>query len=345
MKAVVLQEGVLTVEDVPEPLPGEGQLLLSTRTCGICGTDLHAHHHIDSFLAGLTASGSPLPVDPRGKIIMGHEFCGEVVGRGPNTSNRIPDGRLVVALPFVTGAHGAEYVGYSNRFPGGFAEQIVITEKLAHEVPNGLSAERAALTEPFAVGAHAVARANIAPSSGVILVVGCGPIGLAVIAALKARGLGPVIAMDFAAGRRGFAEAIGADEVVDAAAETQKSVWARHGAGKRGRQAVVFECVGRPGIAQAIIDEVPRNAKVVIVGNALEACTIDQVKAFNLELEIVFAMNYAPAEFASTLADIAEGRIDTDAVSTQVIRADEVPQAFAELKAGERQSKVLIGFG
>jgi 2-desacetyl-2-hydroxyethyl bacteriochlorophyllide A dehydrogenase len=344
MKAVVLQDGALTMEDVPEPAPAEGQLLLSTRTCGICGTDLHARHHLDSFLQGLASSGSPLPTDPKGKVIMGHEFCGEVIGRGPSTSDRIGDGRLVVALPFLTGPRGAEYVGYSDQFPGGFAERMVITEKLAFEVPNGLPAEQAAMTEPFAVGVHAVARANIGSDPCAIMVVGCGPIGLAVIAALKARGLGPVIGVDFSAGRRRFAEAVGADEVVDAAAETQASIWARHGAGRRGRRAIVFECVGRPGVVQSIIDEVPRGTKVVVVGNSLEPSSIDQVKAFNLELEIVFAMNYSPAEFGQTLGDIAEGRIDTGAMLTGTVKPEGVEQAFTDLRDAERHAKILIRF-
>src|SRR5690606_11514362 len=111
----------------------------------------------------------------------------------------IGDGRLVVALPFITGPQGAEYVGYSNRFPGGFGERMVVTEKLAYEVPNGLPAQQAAMTEPFAVGAHAVARARIGEEPSVVMVVGCGPIGLAVIAALKARGIGPVIGTDYSA--------------------------------------------------------------------------------------------------------------------------------------------------
>ncbi|MET0378434.1 MAG: hypothetical protein ABW049_05510 [Spongiibacteraceae bacterium] len=67
---------------------------------------------------------------------------------------------------------------------------------LLFEVPNGLAPKDAALTEPFSVGAHAVARANV-PKDSVVMVVGCGPIGLAVIAALKARGIGPVIGMDY----------------------------------------------------------------------------------------------------------------------------------------------------
>ena len=343
MKAVVLDKGALDVRDIAEPVAGKGQVLVATRTCGICGTDLHARHHLDTFFQGLANAGSAVPTDPDAPIVMGHEFCGEVLEHGPDTTGAIRPGTLVVGLPYATGPQGAEYVGYSNRFPGGFAERIVLTEKLLFPVTNGLSAEQAALTEPFAIGAHAVAGAGDLGGCA-IMIVGCGPIGLAVIAALKARGHGPVVAMDYSAGRRRFAEAMGADEVVDAGAETQAEVWARIGAGKKGRRAAVFECVGRPGVVQSIIGEVPRGARVVVVGNSLEPCTIDQVMAFNKELEIRFVMNYAPAEFGRTLDDIAEGRIDTRPMLTGTVPPEGVEQAFEDLKDAEKHAKIVVRF-
>lgn len=341
MKAVVLQHGALQVDEVAEPVPGAGQVLVGTRTCGICGTDLHARHHLDSFLAGLARTGTPMPVDAEAPVVMGHEFCGEVLDHGPGTPNRLKAGTLVVGLPYATGPAGAEYVGYSNRFPGGFAERMVLTEKLLFEVPNGLPADQAAMTEPFAVGFHAVAKASV-PADSVIMVVGCGPIGLAVIAALKAQGLGPVVAMDFSPGRRRFAEAMGADEVVDAAKESQSDVWARTGAGKKGKRAVVFECVGRPGVVQAIIDEVPKAALVVVVGNSLEPSSIDQVIAFNKELELRFVMNYTPGEFRDTLHAIADGRLDTRPMLTGTTNAEGMAQAFEDLRDAERHAKIIL---
>jgi threonine dehydrogenase-like Zn-dependent dehydrogenase len=193
------------------------------------------------------------------------------------------------------------------------------------------------------VGAHAVARAAI-EGPAAIAVIGCGPIGLAVIAALKARGLGPVIGLDYSPGRRGFAESLGADEVVDPAVEPLKAVWARHGAGKRGPRAVAFESIGRPGALQTVIEAVPGGALVVGVGNALEASTIDQVMAFNKELDIRFSMNFTPAEFRATLDDIAEGRIATGKVLTSVVRPEEAAAAFETLKDPERQAKIVVSF-
>jgi len=344
MKAVIARGTTLTCEAIePPPAPTQGQVLVRTLTCGICGTDLHALGHMHDFLAGLQRSGSALATDPDKPVVFGHEFCAEVLDHGPGTQPRLKPGTRVVGLPYLTGPFGAEFVGYSNRYPGGFAEQMVLTEKLLFEVPNGLSAEHAAMTEPFAVGAHAVARANIQPPA-VIAVVGCGPIGLAVIAALKARGLGPVIGLDFSPGRRRFAEQLGADEVADPAVEPLSAVWARHGAGRRGPRAAAFECTGRAGAAQSVVAALPANGQLIVVSNALEASSIDQVVAFNKELDISFSLNYTPAEFRTTLDDIAEGRIDAAKVLTGVVAPEAAPAAFEALKDPERHAKIVVKF-
>ena len=113
-------------------------------------------------------------------------------------------------MPYATGPDGPELIGYSTRFPGGFAERLVVDAERLVAVPDDLSSEHAALTEPLAVGVHAVATARLTPGAPA-LVVGCGPIGLAVVAVLKARGHGPIVAVDFSPARRAHAERLGAD--------------------------------------------------------------------------------------------------------------------------------------
>ena len=119
-------------------------------------------------------------------------------------------------MPALLSAEGPDRVGYSNDNVGGYAERMLLSEPLLLEVPNGLAAEHAALTEPLAVGIHAVAKANI-QGGEVPLVIGCGPVGLAVIAALKLKGLHPIVAADYSPARRALAEKMGADVVIDPA--------------------------------------------------------------------------------------------------------------------------------
>ena len=131
-------------------------------------------------------------------------------------------------MPGLITPAGFETVGYSSRIPGGFAETLVLSDMLMLEVPNGLSSEQAALTEPLAVGEHAVVMGDVGKDQA-FMVVGCGPVGLAVTAALKARGLGPVIAVDFSAERRGAAERMGADRIIDPAEVSPHNSWTELG--------------------------------------------------------------------------------------------------------------------
>src|ERR1700752_2134891 len=119
------------------------------------------------------------PMDPSRDVVFGHEFCCEVLDYGPSTQKRFKPGARVCSIPALLSAEGPKGIGYSNDNVGGYAERMLLSEALLLEVPNGLLAEHAALTEPLAVGVHAVARANIVGGE-VPLVIGCGPVGLAV---------------------------------------------------------------------------------------------------------------------------------------------------------------------
>ena len=123
-------------------------------------------------------------------------------------------GDLVVSVPYLARGEGLVPLGFSNDHYAGFAEQFLLTSALCVPVPNGLDARRAALTEPMAVGLHTVNKSGIAAGDAA-LVIGCGPIGLALIAWLRTRGAEPIVAADYSARRRELAATLGAHEVVD----------------------------------------------------------------------------------------------------------------------------------
>ena len=140
---------------------------------------------------------------------MGHEFCAEVVDYGPDTTGMAqPGDARGVDAAACSGGRRIYGIGYSNDVPGGYGELMVLSAALALPVPNGLATEHAALTEPMAVGLHAVEKAKLEPHDAA-LVVGCGPVGLAVIAALRLRGVEPIVAADFSPRRRALAERLG----------------------------------------------------------------------------------------------------------------------------------------
>jgi hypothetical protein len=186
----------LLVTDLPVPEPGPGEVLVKTLACGICGSDLHALKHAEKLVESARRSGSPFVMDLSRDIVMGHEFCAEIVDHGTETTKALKTGTRVCSLPVLIRPSGVETVGYSNDNPGGYGEYMRLTEALLLEVPGGLSAEHAALTEPLAVGVHAVEKARL-ETRDVPLVIGCGPVGLAVIAALRLKDVHPIVAADF----------------------------------------------------------------------------------------------------------------------------------------------------
>lgn len=354
MKAVIRRGTELVDTEIADPVPGEGQALVSTLVCGICGSDLHALHHLDHMLALTKRAGGLETVDPARDVVFGHEFCAEVLDYGPGCSGAIKPGTRVVSVPAAFGPQGGELVGYSNRFPGGFAERMVLTEALLLPVPNGLDAERAALTEPMAVGEHAVAQAPLTPRS-VCLVIGCGPVGLSVISALKARGHGPVIATDLSPERRQAAEALGADIVLDPRDHSPHDRWegfdvpatmasfsASQLMGRLVRDAVVFECVGVPGMIQQLIEKAPPTASIVVVGVCMESDTIEPSLAINKQLNLKFMYGYSADEFAATLRAIAEGERDVTALISHTVGRSGAAEAFEKLGQGGREIKILV---
>ena len=355
MRAVIRRNKQLVCDEIADLAPEAGQVLVRTLACGICGSDLHALHHMEHMI-DLTrrAGGMGEGVDPRADTVFGHEFCAEILDHGPETAKTLKAGTRVVSVPVTLTASGVEMLGYSNRLPGGFAERMSLSEAMLLPVPNGLGADTAALTEPFAVGAHAVAKARLEPDS-VALVIGCGPVGLAVIAGLKARGHGPVIAADFSPRRRRAAERLGADVVIDPATESPHARWEAFGVptaraaqsmarmmGRRFGRPVVFECVGSPGVLQSLVEAAPAGAQIVVAGVCMETDRIEPAIAITKELELTFVFGYTPEEFAATLHDIAEGRLDVGDVVTGKVGLDGVAKAFDDLGDPEAHVKILV---
>ena len=354
MRAVVRRGPTLLVADVPDAVPEAGQVVAKTLACGICGSDLHAVHHLEHGVAMGLRSGAADTIDAARDLVLGHEFCAEILDHGLGTDRRLKAGTRVVSTPFAFSELGPELIGFSTRYRGAFAERLVLTEALLLPVPNGLAAEAAALTEPLSVGTHAVA-VGAPTKESVALVIGCGPIGLAVIVALKRRGIGPVIAADFSPARRARAERLGADVVVDPAVSSPHASWSAFDvpatladfglaqmAGRTMRDAIIFECVGVPGVLQSLIENAPPTAHVVVVGACQEDDRILPVIAINKQLRFSFVFAYTADEFAETLHALGEGQIDADVFLTGTVGLSETPDAFIRLGNPGEDVKVVV---
>ena len=356
MRAAVMRNQKLVVADIPVPALGPGDVLVRTLACGICGSDLHALKHAEQFVETARRAGNPFVMDLGRDVVMGHEFCAEIVEHGPDTTRALKVGARVCSRPTLMRPTGPQSIGYSNDNPGGYGEYMRLSEALLLEVPNGLSTEHAALTEPMAVGVHAVAKARLEPDDAP-LVIGCGPVGLAVIAALRLAGVRPIVAADFSKRRRELAAAVGADLVVDPAATTPWQSWREAAvyrdasrapalppwiAGPAVRPAVVFECVGVPGVLDQVMAAAPRGTRIVVVGVCMEADTIHPMLGISKELNLQFVLGYTPDEFAATLRHICDGAIPAAPLITGTVGIDGTAGAFVALGSPERHAKILV---
>ncbi|MGH7099695.1 MAG: zinc-binding dehydrogenase [Stellaceae bacterium] len=356
MRAAIFRHRDLVVDEIDDPRPGEGQVLVKTLGCGICGSDLHAARHIDNFVELARRSGNRWALDPARDVVFGHEFCCEIVEHGPGTDKRLKPGTLVCSMPMTLVGQSVRGIGYSNEIAGGFAQYMPLAERLLLAVPNGLPAAHAALTEPIAVGWHAVQKARLTRDD-IPLVIGCGPVGLAVIAGLKLSGVRPIIAADFSPKRRALALAMGADTVLDPAVSLPYTSWREaatpagydgsryaqlFGLGPKLRPAVIFECVGVPGVIQEVIAGAPAGARIVVVGVCMATDRFEPFFGIVKELNLQFVLAYTAEEFAASLRHIAEGRIDVTPLITGQVGLEGVKGAFAELTNPERHAKVIV---
>jgi threonine dehydrogenase-like Zn-dependent dehydrogenase len=353
MRAAVTRDGQLVVGEVPDPTPSSGHVVVRSLAAGICGSDLHALGDFKHFTGLMDSVGVPI-LNPDADCVFGHEFCAEIIEHGPDTAKTLPVGSRVCSVPIIVGPTGVEQIGYSNTYPGALAEHMVLQEMLCLPVPDGLETSLAALTEPLAVGEHAVGLADLEPGQP-SLVVGCGPVGLAVIAALKGRGHGPVLAADFSPTRRQLAEAFGADVVIDPAAESPHERWAdygvprgvmeRAGASMFGGSVptpVIFEAVGVPGMLQSLIADAPPRSRIVVVGVCMHTDSVEPFMAVTKELEFRFSFGYTPVEFAATLERLGAGIPGAERLVTSSVDLAGAPGAFDTLRSPGEHGKILV---
>jgi threonine dehydrogenase-like Zn-dependent dehydrogenase len=340
MHAAIAREGQLRVGEVADPSPGPGEALVAVKACGICGSDLHALVYADDLVAAARETGAPLTFDPHRDYIMGHEFSAEVLELGPATDGApVAVGDLVTSLPIALTATGLEPVGaYSNNYNGGYADLMRLTAGICLKVPNSLDHRRAALTEPMSVGRHAVARADIKPNEAAV-VLGAGPVGLAVIAECKRLGIETIVASDFSPRRRAVALAMGATVAVDPSSEQPMDAWQR----EDGRRTpVIFDAIGVPGTLSVAMGAAPALGRVCIVGSCMQPDTWRPVLAQAKQLTIVFSFAYDPFEFTDTLRAIAEGEIDVGPMITGTCGIEGVPDAFDALARPDEHVKILV---
>jgi len=333
MRAAVLQHAgePLAVIDAADPDAGPGELVLRVEACGICGSDLHL------------AQTYSLP-----GLVLGHEFCGTVAAIGPGVEGW-EEGDRAAGLPLATcgrcvaclsgrprKCERAAMIGIER--PGAYAEYVALPAASAHRLPSTLEPAHGALVEPLAVALHAIRRAGFEPGEDA-LVLGGGPVGLAVALWLRALGAREVLVSDPVASRRALAEQVGASATVDPAASDVASAFVALAGTSAG---LVIECVGVPGLLQHAVDVAAVDARVVIAGVCMAPDPLTPLTAMMKELDLRFAYYYTEADFRATIDHLDRERIDPLPLVTDEVDLEEAPDRFEALKHPTDECKVLI---
>ena len=331
MRAAVLeaQGQPLVVQTVPDPEPGPGEVVLTVEACGICGSDLHA---AEQPLAG---------------TVFGHEFCGTVAAVGHDVHDWREGDRAAGRSLASCGRCAACLTGRPRKcptarmigieVPGAYAEHVVLPAHDLHRLPDGLDPALGALVEPLSVALHGVARAGVRPGDDVV-VLGAGPVGLAVALWLPLLGARNVIVSDPADGRRALADSLGF-HVVDPTTEDVATAVV-HAAGRPA--PVVIECVGVPGLLQHATDIAAVDGRVSVVGVCMTSEELVPLVPMAKELDLRFAFYYTAEEFSLTIDALHRERLDASPLLTGDVDLDGLPERFEALKQPGDDCKVLV---
>jgi 2-desacetyl-2-hydroxyethyl bacteriochlorophyllide A dehydrogenase len=334
--AVTRGPGRLEVVDVPVPEIGPGDVLVAVDLCGVCGSDLH-----------MVLEGWARP-----DTIGGHEWVGRVVEVGSDVTRWSVDDLVVGGPPPGCGdcpacqdgrpslCAGRDAPGVEDP-DGAFAEYRSTPEGELLPLPPGVDLRTAALTEPLAVALHAIAVAAVRPGHRV-LVMGAGPIGALVIAALVARGVDDVECVEPNPARAALAEAVGARRIRTPEELVVPSI-AEPGLIVDGAYDVVLECSGKAVAMEAGLAQLVRGGTLVLVGAGIEPPRFDPNRILLNELVITGAFNYDADGFEDALALLASGRLPVDdLLEPGDVRLDGLLDSMRDLAAGRVAGKVLV---
>jgi (R,R)-butanediol dehydrogenase / meso-butanediol dehydrogenase / diacetyl reductase len=331
--AVYVGAGVVEVQEIPVPELHDEGALVEVSHCGICGTDLHF------VLEGMGRKGA----------VFGHEWSGTVVALGAAAPDSVPIGTpVVVADRAGCGTcrccrAGRPSVCLNRANPnffggtGAFTRYMHVDAGRLLPIPEGLSLRSAALTEPVAIAMHAHSLSGVGPDDRV-LVTGAGPVGLLMVAVLKAAGIDDITVSEPAPLRRERAAALGARTVAPDSLPP-----APMGRPVAEPFTVAFECSGRAAAAESALDQLDRAGTFVFLGTGSEPPRLNHNRVIILELTLLGSYNYDDHGFEAALDLLASGRLPIDLlIEPDDVPLDAVTAAMQRLGAGELAGKALV---
>ncbi len=331
MRAAVMQglHQPLTIETLADPTPAEGEVVVKVGRCGICGSDLH------------------MTEDPAfGKIagdVLGHEFAGEIVALGKNTEG-VVIGDLVSVIPLTSCGQCASCrsgeIAWCDKFGlqgGGYAEYAVTRPNQCVKLPQSASLADGAIIEPLAVALHGVNMSGL-KAGDKVLVLGAGPIGLAVAFWARRAGASEVVIQDISNFQEHRALAMGATGfVVDPADPV--------GGAERalaGKANIVFECVGIPGLIEQAVSQVRNRGTILLLGLCTKPDTMNTFAMLSKEVCLITSAFFTRGEYEAALDVLNAGAAEPRLLVTDTISLNDTPKRFEALRSRAHDCKVLI---
>lgn len=332
MKGAIFHGGgsPITIEDRPDPVPAEHEVVIRVARCGICGSDV-----------SMTGRGAIVQF-PAGAAL-GHEYAGEVVAMGRSVSGlRIGD--RVTALPTAgCGVCPACRAGDPNgcagchHIMGGFAEYTRADARLVTKLPEALSLADGALIEPLACGGQAVRFAGIGAGSRV-LVMGAGPIGLAALYAARRAGAARIVVAATSHRGEALARSIGADAFLTQGETLDAGVAAALG----GAPDVVIECAGANGLIEQAMMLVRPRGTVVSAGLCFDQQSISFGAAIGKQLTLRFSLAYTLADFHAAIDAMDAGHVEPRAMIGETIGLRDLPGRIETMRTVRSGDKVMV---
>jgi threonine dehydrogenase-like Zn-dependent dehydrogenase len=321
----------LIITEVPVPVPAPGEVLVAVEATGLCGSDLHFY------------TGNRLLPEP---MVLGHEFVGQIVAAGSD----VPPERLgqrVVAEPNIPcgqctlcrrglGRICSRKQSIGQTRWGSLADYVVVPEAFAWQVPTTVAMADAATIEPTAVATHAISQAGVAPGA-MIAVVGCGGVGMSVVAVAIASGY-RVVAIEPNEHRRAAAMAAGAERASDGRdVDATRALLTETGV------IAMIECAGFAATTQLCLDSAPPGSRIVLVGLATENVTLNPLRFVRAELDVKGSMIYDhPRDFATTIDLVVSGKLKPGKNTAPARPLADLVEIFEAMESGTLRAKPIV---
>jgi (R,R)-butanediol dehydrogenase / meso-butanediol dehydrogenase / diacetyl reductase len=331
MRAVVTQglHKPLALEKVPDPVPNAGEVVVKVGRCGICGSDLHMTED---------AAFGIQPGD-----VLGHEFAGEVVALGKGAEG-LALGDLVSVIPLKScgacAACRAGEVAWCDQFGlqgGGYAEYAVTRPNQCVKLPRSASLADGAIIEPLAVALHGVNMSGM-KAGDKILILGAGPIGLAVAFWARRAGASDVVVQDISDFQQARALGMGASgfvvDRVDPIGAAERTLG--------GKADVVFECVGIPGLIEQAVSQVRNRGTILLLGLCTKPDTFNSFAMLSKEVRLITSAFFTRQEYEEALNALDAGAAEPRLLVTDTISLADTPARFEALRTRSHDCKVLI---